>query len=248
MAPSAFGNRKISALELALLGEKRRFHVFDEKFQIENSRRILQGRKYPVPPLDRHGVDGVFDIGANIGAASVFFAAAYPNARIHAFEPNRLSAPLLQRNIAGIERIAFHAYGLSDRDCETAIRIAGSGGGASSVKAAIRPVATHRVALRDAGPCLGGLAQGMARILLKVDTEGCDAEILERIADLYPRVQAVYVEYHSEAQRRRIDRVLTGHGMLLFGAIAPHPHRGDLYYLREDIVAARPELDRFRCD
>ena len=248
MALSAFGNRKIAAFEITILGEERRFHVFDEKFQIENTRKILQSRKYPVPPIDRLGVDGIFDIGANIGAASVFFAAAYPNARIHAFEPNRLSAPLLQRNIAGIERIAFHAEGLSDHDGEATIHIAGSGGGASSLKTTNRPVAAHRIALRDAGPCLGELARDMACILVKVDTEGCDAEILERIVALYPRVQAVYVEYHSESQRRRIDRVMTDHGMLLFGAIALRPHRGDLYYLRDDIVTAEPKLDRLRCD
>ena len=246
--PSDASAPKLTSIEVKFDGERRPFHLFDDEFQASSVKVILSGEKYPVPPIDRQGIDCVFDVGANIGAASVFFAATYPNASIHAFEPNHLSAPVLKRNIEGIERIAFHPFGLSDRDGEAVIRIAGSGGGASSIKSEVETADSHPITLRDAGPCLGGLATGKKAIVVKVDTEGCDAEILESIAGLFPRIQVVYVEYHSENQRRRIDRTLTGHGMLLFNALALRPHRGDLYYVRESIVARLPHFDRYRCD
>jgi len=49
-------------------------------------------------------------------------------------------------------------------------------------------------------------------------------------------------------QRRRIDRRLTENGMLLFSAACARPHRGDLFYVREDIVSAIDYLDRYRLD
>jgi FkbM family methyltransferase len=42
----------------------------------------------------------IIDAGANIGLSTVWFAAAYPNARVIAIEPDRGNFELLQRNVA----------------------------------------------------------------------------------------------------------------------------------------------------
>ena len=56
------------------------FYLFktDVCFQIAND--IFAGVTYPIIPLVS-GVKTVVDVGANVGAASVYFATAYPDAR-----------------------------------------------------------------------------------------------------------------------------------------------------------------------
>ena len=42
----------------------------------------------------------IFDIGANIGAASFFFAEHYPESKIYSFEPARDVLPILRKNLS----------------------------------------------------------------------------------------------------------------------------------------------------
>jgi len=66
----------------------------DVCFQIAND--IFAGITYPIVP-SVSGVTTVVDIGANVGAASVYFAMAYPDAKIYAFEPGSIPLLLLQQ-------------------------------------------------------------------------------------------------------------------------------------------------------
>jgi|GEM_PF-492244 len=230
------------------LGSPREFTVFKSENQILTVKEIFSGKTFPAPPIDRQTVDCVLDIGGNIGAASLFFAISYPNAQIHVFEPNPWTIPVLERNIKDIDRITHHPFGLFDHDKETEIEVAGFGGECSSIKQTMNPFASHPIELRKAGRVLPELTEGAQSIIVKVDTEGCEAEILEEISSILPRVQVVYLEYHSENQRRRIDRFLTDHGMMVFQAASARPHRGDVFYIREEIIAAIPYLDCYRTD
>src|ERR1700761_5069168 len=51
----------------------------------------------------------IIDAGANIGAASLYFAATFPRARIIAIEPVRENYDMLVRNTQGLDVIALHA-------------------------------------------------------------------------------------------------------------------------------------------
>jgi len=77
-------------------GAARTFFVPDSANQVKTVREIFSGETFPTPPFDRSSVDCVFDIGANIGAASVYFSLNYPNAQVHSFEPNTYSLPILE--------------------------------------------------------------------------------------------------------------------------------------------------------
>ena len=60
--------------------------------------KILRGESYPIfnfIPKPKN----IFDIGANIGAASFFFAENYPESKIYSFEPARDLMPILQKNL-----------------------------------------------------------------------------------------------------------------------------------------------------
>jgi hypothetical protein len=49
--------------------------------------------------------------------------------------------------------------------------------------------------------------------VLKIDTEGCEVEILESLQNHLPYVGIVLAEYHCESDRRKIDQLLSGHTM-----------------------------------
>jgi FkbM family methyltransferase len=54
----------------------------------------------------------IYDIGANIGVVSVILANIYPEAKIHAFEPEPGNFELLRRNCEPYPNIILHAVGL----------------------------------------------------------------------------------------------------------------------------------------
>lgn len=58
----------------------------------------------------------IVDLGANIGISTLFFAAKYPQAKIHAFEPNPQTFEVLERNVAGMSNVVAHRYAVSDRN------------------------------------------------------------------------------------------------------------------------------------
>ncbi len=74
------------------------FQLFktDVCFQVAND--IFAGITYPNVPFVS-GVKTVLDIGANVGAASVYLSMSYPAARVYAFEPGSDALSLLQKNV-----------------------------------------------------------------------------------------------------------------------------------------------------
>lgn len=58
----------------------------------------------------------IFDIGANIGIASLWLAEKYPYAKIHAFEPMPENIALLKRNTQNNPNILVHEFGLSNEN------------------------------------------------------------------------------------------------------------------------------------
>ncbi len=87
------------------------FRLFktDVCFQVAND--IFAGTTYPNVPFVS-GVKTVLDIGANVGAASVYLAMSYPDARIYAFEPGSDALSLLQKNVAPLRNVTVFPFGL----------------------------------------------------------------------------------------------------------------------------------------
>jgi hypothetical protein len=65
--------------------------------------------------------------------------------------------------------------------------------------------------------------------VLKIDTEGAEMAILEDLRPRLANIDAIYVEYHSEDDRRAIDAML-GERFVLYHGVADHPHRGTFCY------------------
>jgi hypothetical protein len=71
--------------------------------------------------------------------------------------------------------------------------------------------------------------------ILKLDTEGCEVPILTALQNYLPQTEVIYLEYHSEFDRRRIDSMLD-RTHVLFHAAVFEPHRGTIGYIAADVL------------
>lgn len=152
----------------------------------------------------------IVDLGANIGAASVFFATRWPEASILALEPDPETFERLAANTRRFERVSAERLAAAGSAGELRIRpsawgdsltsstIAGSGEG--------NPV--EAVTLDGLVERCGGRID-----LLKFDIEGMELELLagaERLDD----IETLVGELHEEMMGAPVDevaRLLSGH-------------------------------------
>jgi FkbM family methyltransferase len=216
------------------------FHHEDSITSRLVSKDILQGLTYPCVPF-ASDVRVVVDVGANIGAASCFFARLYPRAVVHALEPSPEPFALCTRNVADFsnvraEQIALHAYdGTADLYPVTEDSITGSL--YPRAKAGEDPI---NVPVRAAGSW--ARERSVERLdILKIDTEGCEVPILESFGQLIDTVRVLYVEYHSDDDRRIIDQMIAASHVLGFGAMTAKT--GEVTYLNRSIIPTQSEMD-----
>ena len=208
-------------------GSQRPFVNFADSISIWVAKEVLSGRSYP--RIEGFHPQLIFDIGANVGAASMFFKANYPDAKIVAFEPHPESYKLLEENVGALPGVTIRQQAVSN--------VAG------------RAKLFHS----QIGPCGYTLQGGESSIeiekvyfpsvieefgvpdCLKVDTEGHEVEILssvhQRIRD---GIQVIYIEYHTEADRRTIDVLLPDH--CLCYAKVNRLNVGELCYAKTDTI------------
>src|SRR5215210_867725 len=106
---------KVASTGVTVGGVTRDFSLFDTIISRTECAKILQGKSYPLM-LPANLVQSVVDIGANIGAATLYFALHYPTADIYSLEPDPVSYVLLQRNTEDLANVSIFNFGLSDED------------------------------------------------------------------------------------------------------------------------------------
>ena len=216
------------------------FRLFktDVCFQVAND--IFAGTTYPNIPFVS-GVKTVLDIGANVGAASFYLAASYPEARIYAFEPGSDALSLLQKNVAPLRNVTVFPFGLYSRDMTLDLFHGKNDSVESSICASTRTEhESEQIRLVDVSRFL--FEQGIEKIdVLKIDTEGCEVPILQSLSKWLPDVKVLYVEYHSERDRRSIDALLAETHVLWRGQIK-FAYRGEFCYLKRDLLRDESEI------
>lgn len=205
------------------------FHHFNNPLSLKICKEIFEGRTYPQHPVFGEA-QVIVDIGANIGAATVFFAANHPRARIFSFEPTPSTFELLARNAASLPQVKSFPFGLSDQDGECLIYQGNQDSVTNSIlKSPEASGPGTRIQLRNALEVLQ--SEKIDRIdILKIDTEGCEVPILQTLRCLLPEVGVVFLEYHSEKDRLILDSLLAPTHTLFSGRITV-PHRGELCYV-----------------
>lgn len=176
---------------------------------------LFKGRKceYWSPRLPKpENVKVVLDIGANVGAATVFFSELYPAAKIHAFEPIPGNMEILKLNAASRGRpgsIECHLLALSDNDGELQMihspNTRNCGGWSFYQRGAEGSEEKVSVSVRKSGDFLRELA--LERVdVIKIDTEGAEKEILHGLTpEQLASVQYIVGELHGERDFDLLD-------------------------------------------
>jgi FkbM family methyltransferase len=164
---------------------------------------VLCDKCYFIPSsmLPPEQVHVIFDCGANIGVASLFLAAQYPNARIYSIEPDPGNFALLKRNVHQEQRI---------------VPICGALVGSAREQAYLTtdaPAWGNRIATRKTGVAvkawtIDSICQEnrLPHIdLLKVDVEGAEKELFAN-AHFLKRVSCGLVELHNNYGVEALER------------------------------------------
>ncbi len=135
----------------------------------------------------------VIDAGANIGLASIFFKELLPESRVIAIEPDPAICRLLRGNLAAQQcsDVEIVEAAVSDRTGHVSFQSDGATGGRTGETGA--GIEVDAIALVDL------LVQPVT--FLKIDIEGAELEVLRSCADRLSRVENMFVEFHSFADR-----------------------------------------------
>ena len=197
---------------------------------------IVQGRAYLQKGIEVRPGDVVFDVGANAGVASVFFAGACEARAVYSFEPVAPLFELLRENVTNYPACRAYPYGLGSEAATAEITFYPTAASMSSLHAdRERDLARLRRAVVDAGlPAAAADARvqglraeviecelrrlsderrrlGVEHIdLLKVDVEGSELDVLAGIDDGdWPRIGQLVVEVHEDEDVAVIGELLS---------------------------------------
>jgi FkbM family methyltransferase len=198
--------------------------------------------------LPRLEVTVVFDVGANTGQSAGVFAATFPSAIVHSFEPARAIFDQLVANVGGHPRVRCHrlAFGSAAGERDFVVHKVLSHLARAGEAPDGHPVEKVRVALLS-DFCR---QEGIDRIgFLKIDTEGHDFEVLRGADDMLRdgRIDLVQVEAGMNPHNglhvpmERFKSHMEERGYLLFGIYGQtHEWSGEPQLRRADLTFLSP--------
>ncbi len=215
-----------SVVRIKLPGIKYPFWVHAGTSDVETFDEVFLTRQYELPFANFEPAH-ILDLGANVGYASVYFAARWPQAQILAVEPAARNIGLLERNTRPwAPRITcLQAAVWSHPAC---VQVANPGDAhnayrmSESMDSGMQTIPGHTVAQLIE-------RMGCERLdLLKMDVEGAEAEIFQNGSAWLDRVNVMMVELH--------DRIVPGCAQALYRAL--HGRR-----FQQEIVGGNLAID-----
>lgn len=187
--------------------------------RIEESRpfvEIFALGEYDIPGFDWTSVNSVLDVGASVGAATLWFAHRAPRAHLVAVEPSTAAVHQLRKNVAMNQlehRIEVVPAAVGGQSGVGFLRTAG-GPAVSGTIVASAEESAERVSVITLGDVLRR-TQRDGFDVLKMDCEGSEFDIVRSAKpDLLRRFGTIVGEYHG-GEGRRIEELterLTGAG------------------------------------
>lgn len=187
---------------------------------------------------DIHGLEldkpRILDVGANIGAFAIWAAKRFPGAEITCYEPHPKMVQLCRDNVGtGWPKVEIVNAAVTG-DGKGPVRL--FDGLLNQGERTIHPIAGAHAETCTEVPAVAAETLPPCE-LLKVDTEGCEREILEH----YPHMDGVKVlmaEWHSGADYLWIKEFARKHDMICMVDRArgrPSEHR-DLCFVRKGVM------------
>lgn len=180
----------------------------------QSFKNILMGRTYPL--IKNFKPKLIFDLGANLGATSMFFALNYPKAQIFSFEPTEINFKWLQKNTQNFHNVVRVKKGAFSKDTKTKIFLDSDIGGRNSIfKEWTKSDNYEFVDLVDFESFLESKNLIGKIDILKIDTEGCEIDILSSIEKDLKNIQVIYLEYHGKGKEKLILDLLSDSHILI---------------------------------
>ncbi|NGZ02646.1 MAG: hypothetical protein CV090_06315 [Nitrospira sp. WS238] len=146
----------------------------------------------------------IFDCGANIGLATLFFKWLYPDSEVYAFEPDRETFTLLKRNVEANHLIGVRLYNvaLSDKSgtADFHVDCADPGSLRMSLNYQRMPKDTITVETLALSEMIGRQLPDRDIDFLKLDVEGAEDVVLQDLATTgrLKRVRELLIEFHHK--------------------------------------------------
>ena len=171
------------------------------------------------------GAPVIADIGGNVGGFAVWAAYRWPASQIHSYEPVLRNFDLLQANTSAFrDRVTCYNVGVGEPGLREMYYGKHNWGECSLYRGDEQRDAGEQVRVIDP-------QQLPEAHLVKIDTEGAEIEILEGMTYL---PFAYLIEYHSDENRRSIDRLLSDY--TLIDIKTDRPNYGIVKYVRTDLL------------
>ncbi|WP_020467935.1 FkbM family methyltransferase [Zavarzinella formosa] len=187
--------------------------------------QLFEQREYGgLPPGSLKDPPVILDIGAHVGTFALYAKLALNRrAVVHCFEPYPPAVALLRKNLIRFPDVTVHPFGLGLRDEHASLLLDPGVAVANSLRTDLVPNPAGRatVSVRHAGAVWDELGLGEVDIL-KLDAEGAEPDILAALGPRLARARLVLVEFHTPADRRRIDALLPDHELF---DLKLHSHR-----------------------
>lgn len=186
-----FGSTKrFSEKEISFNGFQ--FTVPDAYSFVWQYKEILVDRCYDFKTNETQPI--IYDCGANVGLASLFFAKQFPSAKIKAFEADKNISVLTKKNLArnNVRNVEVINKAVWINDKQLNFGSEGADGG-SLMNAEGNTQLVQAIRLRD-------LLEKENRIdMLKMDIEGAETEVILDCENSLGHIQNMFLEYHSYA-------------------------------------------------
>jgi len=142
----------------------------------------------------------ILDCGANIGLSVIYFKKLYPAARIFAFEPDPQIFGILEGNVRkfGFSDVTLIPKGVWNSETELRFVTDMELGVGGHIASGNNDDGTLRVPVTRLRDYIVDQVD-----FLKVDIEGAECEVINDCADVLHKVDNIFVEYHSFANRRQ---------------------------------------------
>lgn len=192
---------------------------------------ILNGIEYDVPIYNADVPFRILDLGANIGAFSVWASYRWPGCQIHAYEPHPETFKTLTTNMSHYPNVSCHEWGVG-----------------TTTPSGMRALLEGENNIGEASFYVTGVTKGTGihvevkdpltlpeADILKMDIEGCEVEVLEPLIHSGRKFLAVMFEYHRINDRRILDVLLNDY--VLTGAkVIDVKGRGVCRYIHKDVL------------
>ncbi|WP_027389814.1 FkbM family methyltransferase [Chrysiogenes arsenatis] len=173
---------------------------------------LKTGTKAEYKPPFKLRPNVIFDIGANIGLSSIYFANCFPNSRIYAFEPSRQNYELLVNNTKNYPNISAHCLGFGSADGETTFYLSDDAtnfGGGSIHSLGIDIAKQETVKIAKPSTFLKEIENQKIDII-KIDTEGAEYDIITSFPnDVLNSVTWITGELHGINDFKLLDYLST---------------------------------------